>query len=109
MINNLNIVILEGRVARTADLLYTKNGNAMCKFELATSEYYKTNLDEYKTVTSFITIYVWGKYGESNAQFLTKGKPVRITGSLKQENWEDKNGNRVSQVYVNANSIEYME
>ncbi len=107
MTNSLNLTIIEGRVTRTADLLYTKNGNAMCKFDLAVNEYYKTD-NEYKTVTSFVTVSVWGKYAESIARYMEKGTPVRVQGAIKQNNWEDKDGNRRSELYVSANSVEIL-
>ena len=108
MTNSLNLTIIEGRVTRTADLLYTKNGNAMCKFDLAVNEYYKTD-NEYKTVTSFVTVSVWGKYAESIARYMEKGTPVRVQGAIKQNNWEDKDGSRRSELYVNANSVEFLD
>lgn len=108
MTNSLNLTIIEGRVTRTADLLYTKNGNAMCKFDLAVNEYYKTD-NEYKTVTSFVTVSVWGKYAESIARYIEKDTPVRVQGAIKQNNWEDKDGSRRSELYVNANSVEFLD
>ena len=108
MTNSLNLTIIEGRVTRTADLLYTKNGNAMCKFDLAVNEYYKTD-NEYKTVTSFVTVSVWGKYAESIARYMEKGTPVRVQGAIKQNNWEDKDGSRRSELYINATSVEFLD
>ena len=108
MTNSLNFTIIEGRLTRTADMLYTKNGKAMCKFDLAVNEYYKTD-NEYKTVTSFITVNVWGKYAETISQYMEKGTAVRIIGSIKQNNWEDKDGCRKSELYVNANSVEFLD
>ena len=108
MTNSLNFTILEGRLTRTADMLYTQNGNALCKFDIAVNEYYKSE-NEYKTSTSFITINVWGKYAESISQYMEKGTAVRIIGSVKQNNWEDKDGSRRSSLYVHANSIEILD
>jgi single-strand DNA-binding protein len=105
--NKMNICIIEGRVANSAELLYTKSGNALCKFDLATEEHYKTLDGDYKTVTSYITVSVWGKYGESCKFALKKGEAVRVTGSVKQNNWEDKNGNRHSELYVVATTIDF--
>lgn len=108
MTNSLNFTIIEGRLTRTADMLYTKNGNAMCKFDIAVNEYYKAE-NEYKTVTSFVTVNIWGKYAESISKYMEKGTAVRIIGSIKQNNWEDKDGNRRSNLYINANSIEILD
>ena len=108
MTNSLNFTIIEGRVTRTADLLYTQNGNALCKFDLAVNESYKVDT-EYKTVTSFVTINIWGKYGESLAQHLEKGTPIRVIGSIKQNNWEDKDGNKRSDLYVCASTVDFLD
>ncbi|MBP5706970.1 MAG: single-stranded DNA-binding protein [Spirochaetales bacterium] len=108
MTNSLNLSIIEGRVTRTPDLLYTKNGNAMCKFDLAVNEYYKTDND-YKTITSFITINLWGKYAESITQYLEQGTPVRVQGSIRQNSWEDKDGNKHSDLYINASAVDFLD
>lgn len=39
--NNLNFLIVEGKIVRDADLLFTKNANSLCKFDLAIKESYK--------------------------------------------------------------------
>lgn len=108
MTNALNITIIEGRVVRIPDLLYTKSGHAMCKFDLAVNENYKTD-DGYKTITSFVTINLWDKPAENLAKYLDKGKAIRVTGSLKQNNWEDKNGIRHNDLYINATNIDFLD
>ncbi len=108
MTNALNISIVEGRVVRTADLLYTKNGHAMCKFDLAINETYKTE-NEYKNITSFVTVNLWDKPAENLAKYLEKGKAVRVTGAIKQNTWEDKNNTRHNDLYINATNIDFLD
>ena len=108
MTNALNLTIIEGRVVRTPDLLYTKNGHAMCKFDLAINETYKSD-NEFKTLTSFISISMWDKMAESFSKYLDKGKAVRVIGGIKQNNWEDQNNKRHSDLYINATNIEFLD
>lgn len=108
MTNALNIVILEGRVVRTPDLLYTKSGHAMCKFEVAYDETYICG-DFEKKITTFVTINLWDKPAENLTKYLEKGKAIRVTGSLKQNNWEDKNGIRHNDLYINATNIDFLD
>lgn len=103
----LNIVILEGRVSGRCDLLYTKSGNAMCQFNLAVGEDYKVD-EETKHITSFITINIWGRDAEKYAKNLIQGKKIRVQGSINQNNWVDKDGKSMSNVYVNATAIDFL-
>ncbi|WP_407453933.1 single-stranded DNA-binding protein [Methanobrevibacter sp.] len=108
MKTDLNVVILEGRVARTPDLLYTKSGNALCKFDLVSGEVFKEYDGTEKIITNYVTINLWGKPAESLSKFLKKGKAIRVTGSLKQNTWNDKNEVRHDDVYVNATNIDFL-
>ncbi|MGH8653012.1 MAG: single-stranded DNA-binding protein, partial [Gammaproteobacteria bacterium] len=44
--------------------------------------------------------------GESVAKLLPKGARVRVEGTLVQDTWEDKDGETVSRIEVQADSID---
>ena len=45
-----------------------------------------------KDETIFMDCAAWGKRGETIAQYLGKGDPILVSGSLRQESWEAKDG-----------------
>ncbi|MDR3303727.1 MAG: single-stranded DNA-binding protein [Treponema sp.] len=103
---DLNHVVLIGRLTRDAELKYTANGQAVCKFSIAVNRRRKTG-DQWVEEVSFFDIVVWGRMGESLNQYLIKGKMVAIDGELRQDRWEQDGQNR-SKVDVVANNIQLL-
>ncbi|HUM44369.1 MAG TPA: single-stranded DNA-binding protein, partial [Fervidobacterium sp.] len=50
----------------------------------------------------------WGKTAENVANYCSKGSRVAVDGRIKQQNYEDKNGNRREKVYINAQQIMFL-
>jgi len=107
MANDFNNVVLIGRVTRDAELKYTPSGTAVTKFGLAVNRKRKQG-DEYIEEASFFDITAWAKLAENLSQYLTKGKQVGVCGELRQERWEDKDGNKRSKVGITANAIQLL-
>ena len=104
--NQLNSIILEGNVARKAELSEPTTGFIVCKFPLAVNRKSKTPDGEQKEEVSFFDIETYGKIAETCAKFCDKGKGIRVVGRLKQSRWEDNN-QKHSRVYVVAEHVEY--
>lgn len=100
----MNSVQLIGRVANDLELKYIrgKEGDfATLKFNVAVTKD--------KDKTNFIPIRVLGKLAENLVNYQKKGSLIGIQGSIEIDQYEDKNGNKVSKTYVLANGIEYLE
>jgi len=100
---DINRVILIGNLVRDVDLRYSQNGTAIANFTLAVNDGY----GDKKTV-DFIRVTAWKKTAENVANYCGKGSKVAVEGRLKQQNWEDKDGNRREKVYVNAQQIMFL-
>ncbi|AEF85319.1 plasmid-derived single-stranded DNA-binding protein (SSB) (Helix-destabilizing protein) [Treponema primitia ZAS-2] len=103
---DLNHVVLIGRLTRDAELKYTANGQAVCKFSIAVNRRRK-NGDQWVDEANFFDIVVWGKQGESLNQYLVKGKMVGVDGELRQDRWEQDGQNR-SKVEIVATNIQLL-
>lgn len=99
MADNLNVVALQGNLTRDAELKHTNSGTAICEFSLAVNNWFG------KDHASFFNVTIFGKQAESVQQYLMKGKPVEITGKVKQERWTDQNGNNRSKVVIIADKV----
>lgn len=53
---------------------------------------------------NFIDCIAWGRRADIMRDF-SKGDGIFVTGDLEQDTYENKDGNRVSRVQVNVNSI----
>ena len=103
---DLNHDVLIGRLTRDAEIKFTPQGNAVCKFSLAVNRSKKSG-DRWKDEPNFFDIVIWGKQGESLHQYLVKGKIVAVDGELRQDRWQQDGQNR-SKVDVVANYVQLL-
>ncbi|HBB6316381.1 TPA: single-stranded DNA-binding protein [Staphylococcus delphini] len=97
-----NSVFLTGRI--TKDLELKQAGQTqVTNFSIAVDNPFK------KDDTSFFEIVAFGKTAELLNNYCGKGSKILIEGSLKQDRFEDKNGNNRSVVRVIANRIEFLD
>ncbi len=104
--NDLNSILLEGNLARDPVLTTTPNGASVCNFTIGTHAEYKKNSEQQRE-TSFFNVEAWSKLGENCAEYLRKGRGVRVVGRVKQDRWQDANGQPRSRVKVVAEHVEF--
>jgi single-strand DNA-binding protein len=99
--SSYNKVILMGNLTRKPEVRYLQNGNAICKFGLAVNRRFKDAAGEWKEEATFVDVTFFGKRGEAFAKFHDKGKTAFIEGSLRLDQWDDKqSGEKRSKLYV---------
>ena len=86
---DFNSVVLVGRLTRDPELKYAPNGAPVCSFSVATNRRWTNPEGQKCESVSFLDVDVWRKMAETCAQFLKKGRPVLVLGSLKQSRWTD--------------------
>lgn len=109
--NNLNSILLEGNLTRDPELRYTPSdgtspGTAVCTLVVSSVRTYRLEGERHEEV-SFIEAVTAGKLATVCAEHLTKGRGVRVVGRLKQERWEDTEGNSRSKVVIVAEHVEF--
>ena len=109
MANGVNKAILIGNLGRDPEILYTKNGNAVASFSLATSEKWKGKDGETQEETEWHRIVAWNKLGEICGEYLNKGKQVYIEGRLQTREWEDKDGNKRESTEIVAHNVQLVK
>ena len=97
----MNKIILMGRLTRDAEMYGQKS--KVAKFTLAVDRKYGEDETDFFNCVSF------GKQGEFVEKYLKKGIKVLVTGSLQNNSYEDKNGNKVSEVQIITSDIEFCE
>ena len=92
MAGSMNKVILIGRLGRDPELSYTPNGQARCKFSIATDEGYRDRQTGQKVErTEWHNIVAWRQTAEFCGNYLGKGRLVMIEGKLQTRKWQDQN------------------
>jgi single-strand DNA-binding protein len=89
---SLNKIMLIGNLGKDPELRYTPNGTAVATFSIATSDSWKDAEGKLTERTEWHNIVTWRKLAEVSAQYLKKGQKVYIEGSLRNRNYDDKNG-----------------
>lgn len=104
--NSLNSVLLEGNLTRDPELKYTPKGTAVCSFAIASNRSFKQE-DGYQEEVSYFDVTTWSHLAEVCNEYLRKGRGVRVVGRLKQDRWNDAEGNGRSKVFVIAEHVEF--
>jgi single-strand DNA-binding protein len=69
---------------------------------------YKDKSGEWQDDTCFIDVDVWGKQAEWLTESARKGSKVLVEGSLREDKWEDREGNKRSKIKIRAFHAEHM-
>ncbi|MBP9733548.1 MAG: single-stranded DNA-binding protein [Candidatus Omnitrophica bacterium] len=105
---SLNRVMLIGNLTRDPELRYIPSGTAVTTFSIAVNRVYKTPSGEKKEDVSFIRIVVWGKMGETCAEYLKKGSSCFVEGRLQSRSWDAPDGQKRSITEVNALNVQFL-
>ena len=100
---------IAGNLCRDPESRVTPKGTTICVFSVAVNQDFKDASGAVHKSTSFFDIEAWGKQGESCQKYLTKGSPVLVVGTLKQDTWEDKaTGQKRSKIKVVAQNVQFL-
>ncbi len=113
---DLNKVFLIGRLGKDPVTRATKNGTAVTHFPLATAKWIgpppgaalAEGEEMGKEETFWHLIVVWGKQAEACAQYLRKGSPVHIEGSVRTRKYQNKKGEDRYSTEVHAESVSFL-
>ena len=90
----LNKVHLIGHLGNDPESKALKNGDSVCNFNIATSDYKLDNHGNKTTYTEWHRIVAFKGLAKICSQYLKKGKLVYIEGKIKNNSWEDKDGKK---------------
>lgn len=108
MAASLNQVVLIGNLTDDPELQYTQSGVARTTFTIAVNRQYRDSNDELQEDTTFVPITTWRNQAENCATYLSKGRPVAVTGRLRISNYEDDEGNNRKWTNVEAKNVQFL-
>lgn len=82
--NQMNTVVLSGRICADPELRTTPNGHNVCSFRLA--------VPRTKEVTDFINCVAWDKTAEVICKYMPKGMKIMVSGDLRSRTYETQEG-----------------
>ena len=99
----INKVVLLGRLTKDPELRYAAgSGTAVCRFTLAVSRQFK------KDETDFINCIAFNKPGEAIAQYVTKGRQLAVTGSIRTGSYDGQDGVKRYTTDILVESFEFI-
>ena len=91
---SVNRVILIGNLGRDPEIRYTQGGEPIANFSLATSERWTGKDGQKQERTEWHRVEVFGKTAQVVRDYCSKGKQVYLEGSIRYDEWTDKDGNK---------------
>ena len=92
-----------GRLTADPQLRFAAgSGIAVCRFTLAVARQFK------KDETDFINCIAFNKAGETIAQYLTKGRQLAVTGSIRTGSYDGQDGTKRYTTDVVVESFEFI-
>ena len=108
---SFNQVVLVGHLVADPELRYLSNekGTAVADLTLGVNRKFTRQNGEQAEEVSFVDVTCWNRLAEVAAEFLKKGRPVLISGHLKQDRWVDKEtGQKRSKLSVVAQQLQLL-
>jgi single-strand binding protein len=105
----MNKAILMGRLTRDPEIRYSQSDSnmAIARFSLAVDRRYKKQGDE--TTADFFNCTAFGKQGEFVEKYLKKGTKIVVIGRIQNDNYTNKEGQKVYSVQIMVEEIEFAE
>ena len=101
----INKVIVSGRLTRDPEIRYLTTGTPVSKMTIAFNRRYKTkNSEQWQEETYFFDVEAMGTTADLTAR-LNKGFLVLVEGELRQDKWQDQNGQNKTKVKIHATKI----
>jgi len=98
---NMNKVFILGHLVRDAEMRYANNGSGVANITVAVNRSYG---DE----TDFIDVTIWDRGNYKQAEYnknARKGDLVLVKGELRQDRWENSDGEKRSKLKINADKV----
>lgn len=105
----MNKTMLIGRLTADPELRQTQSGVATCRFTVAIDRKYADKNSGEKQ-SDFITCVAWRQTAEFVAKWFTRGKLIAVEGSLRNNNYQDKNHSDVTHytIDVQVDNVEFV-
>lgn len=104
----MNKVIMMGRLTREPEVRYSQGASqtAIARFSLAVDRRWKR---EGEPDADFFNCTVFGKQADFVEKYLRQGTKVVITGRIQNDNYTNKEGQKVYSVQIVVEEIEFAE
>ena len=106
--SSFNRVILMGNLTRDPEIRQTQSGTSICRFAIAVNRSFSSPDGSMRDETCFVDIDSFGRTAENISKYFSRGKPILVEGRLRQDSWEDKQGQKRTKLVVVLERFEFV-
>jgi single-strand DNA-binding protein len=100
--------VVVGYLGDDPKMTYTKAGQAVTDFRMATTRKWKNAEGEQQEKTTWFKVSAWGKQAEACNQYLKKGGLVLVEGEIDVSAWLDKEGAARASLELRAQNVRFL-
>lgn len=104
---SFNRTIIMGNLVRDPELKVVGESQVV-KLRIASNRYYRTKDGENKEETIFLDAEAWGYRAETINKFMKKGSSILLEGQLRQDNWENDEGQKRSRLFLSISDFSFV-
>lgn len=101
MLNDLNSILIEGKLKDDPQFSYDPHGALSCYFSIVSNRRHKVD-DEYQTIPQTFDIVVFSEMADACRENLRKDRGVRVVGRL-----ESNEDDGAIHVFIHAEHVEF--
>lgn len=105
---NYNKVILAGNLTRDPQLSFLPSNTPVVEFGMAINRRWKSQTGEQREDVTYVDVRAFGRQAETLNQYMNKGKPILVEGQLRFDQWEGKDGQKRSKLYVVVDTFQFL-
>jgi single-strand DNA-binding protein len=98
----MNQLVIIGNLIRDPESRSTQSGKQVCTFTVG------VNRRNDREKSDFFKVSAWGELGNNCARYLSKGKRVRVTGSVSLSTYTAQDGTTRASLEVLAQDVEFL-
>ena len=102
----MNLVILMGRLTRDPEVSSSVSGTTFARYSIAVDRKFKR---EGEADADFFNCTSFGKQAEFVERYLKKGSKIVVVGRLQNNNYTNKDGQKVYDVRIMVHDVEFAE
>lgn len=102
----MNKVILMGRLTKDPEISFSAAGTKFAKFSIAVDRRFK---QDNEPEADFFSCVSFGKLADFVGNYLHKGTKIVLTGRIQNNNYTNKEGQKVYDVRITVEEIEFAE
>ena len=103
----MNKVILIGRMTRDIEVRYTQSNTPVGQFSIAIDNGKDDQWND--RPADFINCVIWETQAENMKKYTGKGWLICVEGRIKNDNYEDKDGNKKYRTYVLVSRVMFLK